>query len=101
MKTFEDLVFEQHMHWPDCKHALLAFDNGYGISVVTGSPGPGGFSGPYANTGEYECAVMTVDSKGHYDLCYDTPITDDVLTHLSKTSVKRVIREIQELPPCL
>ena len=33
MKTFEDLVFVQEIV---CKHAVLYFENGYGISVLFG-----------------------------------------------------------------
>ena len=44
------------------------FDNGYGASVITGGIA-------YCNEAQpYELAVLEYD-----ELCYDTPITDDVI----------------------
>ena len=65
------------------------FENGYAASVVTGG---------LAYTNEefpYEIAVLKGDE---YDLCYDTPITDSVLTYQSAKDVERVLKQISELP---
>jgi hypothetical protein len=65
----------------------ITFENGYGASVVKGEYTYGG------KDGLYELAVL--DSNG--DLTYDTPITNDVLGHLSEDDVTKVLEQIQSL----
>jgi len=65
----------------------ITFANGFGASVVRHE-----FS--YGNeTGLYELAVL--DESGH--LCYTTGITDDVIGHLDKDGVERVLKSISEI----
>ena len=96
MKTFDDLVFEKHAmaiemesftdRYSNATHAKLSFDNGYGVSVIFGDPF-------YSNgIDSYELAVL---KDG--DVCYNTPITDDVLGYLSKDEVTEVMKNIQGL----
>jgi hypothetical protein len=66
----------------------MKFDNGYGVSVVKGPYTYGG------KLGFYELAVL--DSDG--DVCYDTPITSDVIGFLKPEDVSKYMIEIQELP---
>ena len=63
------------------------FDNGYGASVVSHSGSYGG------NKGLYELAVL--DSTG--DLCYSTPITEDVIGHLTSDKVIELLNRIKSL----
>ena len=63
------------------------FDNGYGASVVSHSGSYGG------NQGLYELAVL--DSTG--DLCYSTPITEDVIGHLTSDKVIELLERIKSL----
>lgn len=86
--TFDDLKFEAHPNWglPD-KQAKAAFENGYGASVIRGKHSYGG------SEGLYELAVLIGNN-----LCYDTPITDDVLGYLTEDDVTRLLRQIEELP---
>ena len=63
------------------------FDNGYGASVVSHSGSYGG------NKGLYELAVL--DSTG--DLCYSTPITEDVIGHLTSDKVVELLERIKSL----
>ena len=63
------------------------FENGYGASVVQHSGSYGG------NQGLYEIAVL--DSKG--DLCYDTPITDDVIGYANEDKIKDTLDRIKSL----
>ena len=73
MKTFEDLNFYPHRWAIGAEHAVLEFDNGYGCSVLIEIDF-------YSNgIDTYELGVLR-DGL----LCYDTPITDDVLGHLTK-----------------
>lgn len=57
------------------------FENGYGASLISN------------NNGYREIAVL--DSEG--ELCYDTPITDDVLTHLTQQEVFGTLADISKL----
>ena len=86
MKTFNDLEFKPHITMNGIM-SRIEFENGYGASVVKGEYTYGG------KDGLYELAVL--DSNG--DLTYDTPITNDVLGHLSEDEVTEVLKQIQNL----
>ena len=67
--------------------ARINFPNGYGASVITGK-------GAYTSEGHpYELAVLHNGS-----LCYESPITSDVLGHLTTEDVERHLDEIKSLP---
>lgn len=94
MKTFADLQFKPHPHDPAGFIAQMNFDNGYGVSVVRFRlPGMGNFGSYTSGDNEWELAVLKDKT-----LCYDTPITSDVLGHLLADEVTDVMRQIQELP---
>lgn len=62
------------------------FDNGYGASVITGDIA-------YCNEARpYELAVLC-----HGKLCYDTPITDDVIGYLTSNEVYELLDRIEQL----
>lgn len=62
------------------------FDNGYGASVITGGIA-------YCSEAQpYELAVLK-----DYELCYDTPITDDVLGYLTSDEVYDLLDRIEQL----
>ena len=85
---FSELEFKQHpsgIGWD--KQARVDFKNGYGVSVVTGS------SAYTSDSAPYELAVL----KGG-NLCYDTPITDDVIGYLTDSDVEKHLKEIENLP---
>ena len=98
MKTFEDLVFRPWGKLLDVPYevifklgrlnhtqAVMEFKNGYGVSVLCGDSF-------YSNgIDTYEVAV-TKDGK----LCYDTPITDDVLGWQTKEEVTEIMKALQE-----
>ena len=86
MKTFNDLKFEPHRNMNGVM-SRITFENGYGASIVKGEYTYGG------KEGLYELAVL--DSNG--DLTYSTPITNDVLGHLSEDDVTKVLEQIQNL----
>ena len=91
MKTFKDLEFKPKQIHPDFKEkaaqAKMEFDNGYGVSVLLGSM--------YYSNGidTYELAVLA-DGK----ICYDTPITEDVLGYLTNEEVTEAMMKVQNLP---
>ena len=66
---------------------IYKFDNGYGASVVKHDFSYGG------KKGLYEIAVL--DNDG--DLCYDTPITSDVIGHLNMAEVDKILVNISHL----
>ena len=63
------------------------FDNGYGASVVKHDFSYGG------KNGKYELAVLDKDGS----LCYDTPITEDVIGHLTMGEVENLLADISNL----
>jgi hypothetical protein len=85
MKTFNDLDFNP-MQTGLGIVARISFDNGYGASIVQSSFSYGG------NQELYELAIIKDN-----DICYDTPITDDVLGYLTEEQVTDYLRQIQEL----
>ena len=66
---------------------LYQFDNGYGASVIKHDHSYGG------KKGLYELAVL--DKEG--SLCYDTPITSDVIGHLTMGEAEKVLINISYL----
>lgn len=65
---------------------IFEFPNGYGASVVCHTGSYGGSEGFWE---------MAVQKGGH--LCYDTPITDDVLGWLEPSEVKKQLKAISKL----
>jgi hypothetical protein len=87
MKTFKDIEFKQNPMGADFGIvSRTQFDNGYEASVVKSEYTYGG------SNGLYELAVF---KDG--DICYDTPITDDVIGYLRPEDVTDVMAKIQQL----
>lgn len=87
MATFQDLEFEELDNEGYGIRASIKFDNGYGASIVRTKYSYGGTSGLY------ELAVL--DQEG--ELCYNTPITDDVLGWLKEDDVTEALQRIEAL----
>ena len=86
IKTFKDLEFEMHHLLSYEKHAVMEFENGYGISVIFGEQF-------YSNgVDTYEVAII----KDNH-VCFDTPLTDTVLAYQSEDEVTEIMRKVQEL----
>ena len=91
MTTFADLDFKAHPTAGDGKQAKAFFPNGYGASVVQ-------FTGSYGyRDGLYELAVLRGDAD-EWSLTYETPVTDDVVGHLTPDGVTATLAEIAALP---
>lgn len=73
---------------------LYKFENGYGASVVRFPYSYGG------DKGLWELAVIKYkgDSLDKFTLTYDTPITDDVIGHLTENGVDEILTQIEGLP---
>ena len=87
-KTFQDLIFKPQSFLKGIQ-AILFFPNGYGIAVVRNA-----CSLTTANT--WEIAILK-GTESYYDLCYDTPITDDVIGYCSEEKVSNIMKQIQDL----
>jgi len=73
------------------QHCRFFFGNGYGVSIVRG---------PYTygyEQGLWELAVLVGDERGH-TLCYDTPITDDVVGYCSEERLLELMTAVANLP---
>ncbi len=96
MKTFKDLKFGPHGH-ADGVQALCFFPNGFGVSVVRFKLGGDlGYGSYTTNEKEWELAVLKGSSE-HWNLTYQTPVTDDVIGHLSEDGVTDIMKKVQEL----
>lgn len=65
----------------------VSLPNGYGVSLIRGGPA---YSGP--DTWEVAVTCNGV-------LCYDTPVTDDVLGYQTDQDVARVLEQLEALEP--
>lgn len=61
----------------DTKQTLVLFPNGYGVSFIKGGISYG-----------LEAAIVKYDGTNDlWDLCYDTPITDDVISYMDEDDI--------------
>lgn len=82
---FSDLQFNYNSSF-DGVQARHTFPNGYGVSVVSHRFSYGG------TEGLYELAVLKNDK-----ICYDTPITCDVLGYLTEEDVENYLNQVEAL----
>lgn len=82
-----DLVFKPNKRAVGGSVATYQFPNGYTASVITGSGACGNAEKPY------DIAVIHNDM-----LCYDTPITDDVVGYLTEEEANDILQQIASLP---
>jgi hypothetical protein len=87
---FEDLKFETD---ETGEYASHIFPNHYGVSVIRGPYTYGG------KDGLYELAVLVMRPEDKYSkLCYDTPITNDVMGYLTPAKISDIMKQVSELP---
>lgn len=87
MKTFKDIEFKTNPMGAEFGIvSRTKFDNGYEVSVVRSEHSYGG------NKGLYELAIF---KDG--EICYDTPITDDVIGYLRPEDVTDVMERVEKL----
>jgi hypothetical protein len=87
MKTFEDIDFKINPMGEEFGiTSRTKFENGYEASVVKSEHSYGG------RDGLYELAIF---KDG--EICYDTPITNDVIGYLTMQEVTDTFIEIQKL----
>lgn len=90
--TFNDLKFQNDEDGMG-EYAFHMFNNHYGVSVVRGPYTYGG------KKGLYELAVIHMaPGDKHSELVYDTPITNDVIGHLTADKITDIMKQVEELP---
>jgi hypothetical protein len=81
------------MQWPESQEwrggeiKTFQFENGYGASMVR-------FPGSYG----YENSLWEIAVLSDGKICYDTPITDDVIGHLNDAEADAILEDIARLP---
>lgn len=65
---------------------VFKFENGYGASVIQ-----------FEYSCRWELAVLYFYDEDEWDICYDTPITDDVIDGLTDEEVNDILRLIKAL----
>lgn len=80
----------------DGVHYMFRFENGYGASIVKHM---------YSYGHEDDLWELAVTVFPHKDakwskLCYNTPITDDVLGSKTDDEIREILNEIKELDSC-
>lgn len=71
---------------------LYRFPNDYGASVVKHKGSYGYYEGLW------ELAVLRYTSSTRWVICYDTPVTDDVIGYLTEEQVQEILQQIEALP---
>jgi hypothetical protein len=88
--NFGDLIFYPHDNMPDGIAARHFFPNGYGVSVVQ-------FPGSYGYEEHlYEVAILK-GLEEDWEICYDTPITDDVIGYQSMEDIDNLLSQVESL----
>ena len=84
----EDLLMRIQNTLDKSKHHVELYSNGYGISIVP----------DINNSNLYQVAVL-IGTEDNYDVCLDTPITDDVIEGLTLLQAHEIAKQISELEP--
>jgi hypothetical protein len=92
-ETYND--FPYHYMVRDCEDGqqiIFRLDNGYGLSAVN-------FTGSYGNQQlrTYECAVIKFKTPVSWELCFNTPITEDVIGYCSPEKIQSILEQLNAL----
>ena len=74
----------------------LWFPNGYGVSIISNIGFKEGDDNYIENSGEV--AIIKRVSKNESRLCYDTPLTNDVLCGLTDIEILKITIDVSNLP---
>lgn len=69
---------------------VIFFPNGYGASIIKNPYSYGG------DEGLFEIAIIK-GNRDNWELCYDTPITNDVLGYLTSEDINKYLKQIEKL----
>ena len=81
--TYKDLFFQRidSNSLGDVLQAIVRFENGLGLSIITG---PGTLTSPDR---PYEAAVISFSAEGFYTIVYPDFTHNDILSHLTGDQV--------------
>ena len=88
MATIDDLKFSIDDGYLPIARARIRFPNGYEASVI--------FGPMISEWGDHGCIFEVAVMKNN-QLCYDTPITNDVINNLDIAGVNKILAEIEAL----
>lgn len=91
MEKFEQFLIKNNNLNGDIQK-IYRFENGYGASVVKSRYSYGG------KAGFWEIAVIEFNGDNDdYELCYNTPITDNVIGWLAEGAIDGYLEQIKNL----
>ena len=82
----QEFIISDQENGNSMKH-IYKFSNGYGASVIQSK---------YSYGHEYGLYELAVLKDG--ELCYSTPITDDIIGYLTADKVAEYLQQIEKLP---
>ena len=86
-------IASRYIHSGATKQQVFRFPNGFGASVIKGLYSYGG------PDGLFELAVLKFTGEDdNFSLCYETPITEDVIGYLTEAEVNKYLSKIYKLP---
>ena len=74
----------------DGTQIVIFFPNDYGASIIKSAFSYGG------SEGLFELAVIK-GNRDKWDLCYDTPVADDVVGYLNSEDINKYLEQIEKL----
>jgi hypothetical protein len=95
MVTFDDIEFKSHASG-EGSQGLIFFPNGYGLSVVRFKHPYSSRYSSYTDSKTWEVAILK-GTEDNWEICYDTLLTDDVLTYQTEEDINRIIKHIIRL----
>jgi len=97
-KLFDRPILKRRHPLGDGIQMIYRFENGYGASIVRAKIGET-YVTYTDNEKEWELGVIKFygDDPDSFHLCYDTPITDDVIGHLTADEVEEILWKIKRL----
>lgn len=88
-----NLVYSRKRTLTDGVQYVFKFENGHGASVIKGEYSYGG------TKDLWELAVIHFYDGDHFELTYDTEITDDVIGYQTNEEILDILERIKRLPP--
>ena len=88
MITFKDIEFRQH-NAGEGSQGLIFFPGGYGLSVVRFKHPYSTRYSSYTDDKTWEVAILK-GTKEQWEICYDTEITNDVLTYKTEEDINKM-----------
>jgi hypothetical protein len=95
MVTFDDIEFKPHSVGEGFQ-GIIFFPGGYGLSVVRFKHPYSTRHSSYTDDKTWEVAILK-GTKDQWDICYETEITNDVLSYQTEEDINRIIKHVLRL----